>query len=75
MNRQQIEKEWPKIKFETLHNKPDVVGAYPPEIVATRELLLFAQVILAEIGAKKNTRFNTELYRIVMNCYYDSTKQ
>ena len=75
MNQKQINQEFKKVTNELIYNKPEVLP-YPPEIVRRRELLLFAEVHLCNIlDAKKKKHkirelFETELYQIVMKCYY-----
>jgi len=76
MEREQIEKEFKKIDYELRINKPKVIP-YPPDVVKRRTFLLFAQVHLCNIldhKAKKDKckeRFETDMYRIVMDTYYN----
>lgn len=76
MNKKQIEKEWKRLKYEIHKNKPNIVGPYPPAIVKSRELLLFAQVHLSNIISAKNKndknaeKFETEIYNTIMSTYY-----
>ena len=53
MTQKQLQKEWQKVSFETLKNKPSLNGCYPSNIVRIREVLLLAQIELAKIGTKK----------------------
>ena len=76
MNEEQIEKEYKKIDYELFNNKPTIVP-YPPNIVKKRELLLYAQVHLSNILEVKfkrdewDERFETKMYKIVMEKYYN----
>jgi hypothetical protein len=75
MNRKQIKQEYQKIDFELFVNKPKTMP-YSSEDVKRRELLLFAQVHLANIldaKAKRHKRaekFETEMYNAIMDIYY-----
>jgi hypothetical protein len=74
MNKKQIKQEFKKIDHEFRFNKPDF-APYPPDLVKRRELLLFAQVHLANVlGAKlendeKEEKYQESLYRAVMSMY------
>ena len=76
MNKKQIEKEYKKIGYELFDNRPAIVP-YPSNIVKRRELLLYAQVHLAEISwAKKckdleDERLHTKAYNSVISKYYE----
>jgi len=76
MTKEQIEKEFKKIDFELRENKPNVIGAFPDEIVKRRELLLLAQVALNNIiGAKqaknrKEEEFYEDIYQKIIGYYY-----
>ena len=76
MNKKQVEKEWKKLKYEVLKNKPPLDSPYPPDIVKQREFLLLAQVHLSNILYAKSRKdkwhekFETEMYNKVMNNYY-----
>lgn len=80
MNKKQIKQEYKKLQFEIFENKPKTDKSYPPDIVKRREFLLFAQVHLANIldaKARKDKwdeNFETALYKIVINIYYDWNK-
>jgi hypothetical protein len=75
MNKEQIEQEYIKLKYEIFENKPKTNKPYPPDIVKRRRLLLYAQVHLEEISwAKKckdseTERLHTEAYNLVMSQY------
>lgn len=75
MDRIQVEQEWQKIDCELRLAKPHF-APYPPHIVRRRELLLYAQVHLAEISwAQKcndsdTEKIHTEAYYSVMLEYY-----
>lgn len=77
MNKKKIEEEFKKLNFELFENKPKINLPYPPDIVKRRELLLFAQVHLSNILDAKlkkdywKERFETEMYQIVMDFYYE----
>lgn len=77
MNKRQIEQEWKRLDFELFENAPKTDKPYPPDVVKRRELLLFAQVHLAEIGwAQKCKDLGAEIlhtiaYNLVMSKYYD----
>ena len=70
MKKQEIQKEWNKLILESTQNKPNIEGIYPPSIVRNRELLLLAQLELGKIEAGKNIKFHTEIYKIIMNHYF-----
>ncbi len=76
MSIRQIQDEWKKLDFEMQYNKPNIEGPYPPEIVRRRELLLIAQVYLANVmyakaqKDKQRERFETEMYSRIMEMYY-----
>ena len=75
MKKRQIEEEYKKINYEMFNNRP-AITPYPPNVVKRRELLLYAQVHLAEISwAKKckeseTEKLHTETYNLVMSKYY-----
>jgi len=77
MNKRQIEQEWKRLDFELFENRPKTDKPYRPDVVRRRELLLYAQVHLAEISwAEKckdieTERLQTEAYNLVMLKYYD----
>ena len=72
----QIVREWKRLDFELFENRPNTDKPYPPEVVEKRQLLLYAQVHLAEVSwAKKyknlkDEQFHIELYNLVMSKYY-----
>ena len=80
MTKKQMVEEWKKIKFEIYENRPKTDEPYPSDIVKRRQLLLYAQVHLAEISwAKKcrdleTERLQTDLYNLVMQNYYEWQK-
>ena len=55
MTKRQIDREYEKIDYEIRANKPSI-SPYPPDIVKRRELLLYAQVHLANIFDAKKQR-------------------
>jgi hypothetical protein len=75
MNKKQIEQEFQKIDDEIKYNKP-VDTPYPPDVIKRRELLLFAQVCLANVldaKKKKNKqegKLHEALYETMMSNYY-----
>jgi len=77
MNKNQIEQEWGKLKFELFENKPQIDGPYPPDVVKRRGFLIYAQVHLNNIldAKMKNDKwdedFETEMYHRVMDLYYN----
>lgn len=73
MTQKQLQKEWRKISFETVENKPNFNGRYPSNIVRIRELLLLAQIELAKIETEKDNTFHIKIYQNIMN-YYQSKK-
>jgi len=79
MTKKEIDREFKKIDYELRVNKPDT-APYPPEVVKRRELLLYAQVYLAEMSwAKKckdweTYRLHTEAYFLVMSKYYEKER-
>ncbi len=72
----QFNKEWEKLQYEIIYNKPQIDGPYPQNIVENRELLLYAQVELgkAQTGYNLNNekfyKLHFLLYSLFMNCYY-----
>lgn len=70
IKKQAIQNEWRKIIFESTKNKPNIKGAYPPDVVRNRELLLLGQAELAKIESGKNIKFHTEMYRTIMKHYF-----
>lgn len=75
MNKKQVKQEFQKIDYELFVNRPETTP-YSPEIVMRRELLLFAQVHLANIldaKARKNKKiekYEIEMYNAIMGIYY-----
>ena len=76
MDRKQLSREWQRLNFEIFENRPKTDKPYLPYVVKRRELLLYAQVHLAEIlQAKKSKnleteRLNTGAYNLIMSEYY-----
>ncbi len=76
----QLSKEWQKLNYEIYENRPKTDKPYPRDMVKRRELLIYAQVHLAEISwAKKckdweTERLHTEAYNLVMQKYYEWEK-
>lgn len=76
MTKKQIDREYEKINYELLVNRPNITP-YPPEIVKRRELLLYAQVHLANIIGAKTKRDKVEeawqecMYWLIMDSYYN----
>ncbi len=70
-------REWKILDFEVFENGPKTDELYPPKIVRRRELLLYAQVHLAEISwARKfkdleSERYHTHAYCRIMLKYYE----
>jgi len=81
MNKEQIEQEYRKLKYEIIENRPKIEGPYPPNIVKRRKFLLFAQVHLTNIldaKARKDKweeEFETAMYKKVMDIYYNWNKE
>ncbi|MDO9464211.1 MAG: hypothetical protein Q7J67_02815 [bacterium] len=74
MTKKQIEQEFKKIDYELFVNRPNFTP-YPPDVIKRREYLLFAQVHLSNIlGAKRDERFESEMYNKVMETYYNWDK-
>ena len=77
MTEKQIKQEWQRLNFEVFENKPKTDKPYPSDVVKRRELLLFAQVHLAEISWAikckdlETERLHTAAYNLVMSKYYD----
>jgi hypothetical protein len=69
MTKREIQKEWERIGFETLENKPKIESPYPRAVMRMRELLLFAQVALGKVEAGENIVFNEELYQKTVSVY------
>jgi hypothetical protein len=76
MNKKQIELEFQKIDNEIKYNKPIDIP-YPPDIIKRIELLLFAQVSLANVldarrkKDKQKEKLQEALYKTIMSNYYD----
>ena len=69
MTKRQIAREWKRLYYEIFANKPRSNSPYPPNVVRRRELLLYAQVHLAEISwAQKCGNFEAE--KMHMAAYY-----
>lgn len=73
MTQKQLQKEWQKISFKTIENKPNFNGRYPSSVVKIRELLLLAQTELAKIETEENKTFHIKIYQNIMR-YYQSKK-
>jgi hypothetical protein len=77
MTQKQVTKEWKRLNFELFGNRLKTDKPYPPEIVKRRELLLYAQVHLAEISWAKKCRdlealrLHSKAYELVMSKYYE----
>ncbi len=77
MTSEQIKKEFKRIDYELIENRPNVPGPYPDEIVKKRQLLLLAQATLNNIiGAKqaknrKEEEFYEEIYQKITDYYYN----
>jgi len=69
MTKQQIQKEWKRIRFELVKNKPKIKESYPPEIVVMRELLLLARFALCKIKIGGRISFYESLYQKIMGFY------
>ncbi len=80
ITKKQIEQEWQRLNFEIFENKPKTDKPYPSDVVKRRELLLFAQVHLAEISWAKRCKdreteaLHTEVYNLVLQNYYSWCK-
>ena len=70
MKKQVIQNEWKKIICESTKNKPNIKGAYQPNIVRNRELLLLGQLLLGKIEAGINVKLHVEIYQTVMKHYF-----
>ncbi|RKZ34161.1 hypothetical protein DRQ33_02755 [bacterium] len=70
-------REWVVLKYEMFYNTPDITP-YPENIVRRRELLLKAQVILADYQCEKND-FLKAIHKIhylqIMDEYYNWEKK
>lgn len=67
MTKKQLLGEWKKLDFELFENKPEANKPYPRNTVERRELLLFAQVHLAELmWAMKSENIPAEIYHTAM---------
>lgn len=76
MSKLNLKKEWERLTYKVHENKPKIDGPYPPAVVKRRELLLYAEVLLAQIaGARKEKdslweHIETANYKEVMSNYY-----
>jgi hypothetical protein len=76
MTKKQLLTEWKRLAFEMFENKPKANKPLPLNIVERRELLLFAQVHLAEISWAikcKNIAaeiYHTAMYSSIISKYY-----
>lgn len=76
MTRKEIDKEYELLDHELFNNRP-IISPYPPDTVKRRELLLRAQVYLAEVlEAKMAKNRDVELYyeyqyRRIMDDYFN----
>ncbi len=70
MKKQEIQDEWKRLIYESTQNKLNIKGVYPYNIVRNRELLLLGQVELGKIEYRKNRKFHTEIYQIIMKHYF-----
>ena len=69
MNNRQLQKAWQEVSLESI-NTPRVKTPYSPDIALTRELLLYAQVILGKIEQGKKSVFYEGIYKKIMAQYY-----
>lgn len=76
MTKRQIAKEWKRLNYEIFVSKPKTDSPYPLNIVRRRELLLYAQIHLAEIswvkecGDFETKKFHTPAYYSAISKYY-----
>jgi len=69
-----LDHEWEVVLRET-HNKPDIDGPYPPEVVKRREIILLAQSLLADYQTTTDPLRQTALayaYQTFMKFYFAS---
>ena len=64
-----LQKEWERI-IKEVRDKPKCRVPYPKQVISMRDLLLFAEVLLAKIGNKEDALFNTIIYQKIMTEYY-----
>ena len=69
MTKQQLQKAWQKIRYEIIHNKPNLRIPYPPKVVRMRELLELAGVVLGKIESHNKSNFHQKLYEKIMSEY------
>jgi len=71
-----FERDWKKLQYEIIYNKPQIDGPYPQNIVENRELLLYAQIELGKaqtaynLNNEKLYKLHFLLYSLFMNYYY-----
>ena len=70
MNNKQLKKTWQNVISE-IRNPPRVMTPYSTEVVFTRELLLYAQVILEKLEENTKSIFYEQIYETIMSRYYE----
>jgi len=74
MEKIKLQKKWKEIIHESI-TTPKCKAPYPPEVVQTRELLLYAQVLLGKISVGEELDFHEELFEKIMKEYYKQKKR
>jgi hypothetical protein len=74
MENLKLQKKWKDITQEII-NTPKCKAPYRSEVVQTRELLLFAQVILGKLEMGEKINFHEELFDKIMSEYYKRKKR
>ena len=73
MENLKLQEKWKEITRE-INIIPNFNVPYKKEIIATRELLLFAQLILSKIEMGDNINFHENLFSKIMSKYYKQKK-
>lgn len=73
MTHKRLQNAWQKVIDET-HDKPKIIGSYPPKIVVFRRLLFLAGFALGKIEDGENTGFHTIIFNKIINFYNQQKK-
>jgi len=74
MKKSKLQQKWKEIRHESI-TTPKCKAPYPAEVVRTRELLLYSQVLLGKIGMGEDLDFHEELFEKIMTEYYKQKKR
>ena len=67
MTKQQIQKEWEWLRRELVGSRLRIRSPYPPDMVLTRELLLFVRFVLWKFEIGEHRSFYESLYRRIVS--------